>query len=83
MSLSKNLFSKYFKWKLIINEGTATEKEFTGTFADETLASEGTEDNTELTDLTKILVSDEQALTLDVGQTDDIKFYIWLEMMIQ
>lgn len=79
MSLSKNLFSKYFKWKLVVNEGTASEKEFTGTFADEAVASEGTEDNTEVTNLTKVLVTDEEALVLDIGQTDDMKFYIWLE----
>jgi len=79
MSLSKNLFSKYFKWELTINEGTANEKVFQGNFEDASVTPEGTEDKSMLTGLSKILVTDEQALSLNINQTDDIKFYIWLE----
>ena len=37
MSLSKNLFSKYFKWKIVIKPGDGDQEqtEITGTFADE------------------------------------------------
>jgi len=79
MSLSKNLFSKYFKWKLVINEGTENEKEFNGDFADAETATEGTDDKTELTNLTKQLIGEEEALTLAISQTDSIVFYLWLE----
>lgn len=79
MSLSQNLFSKYFKWKLVINEGTATEKEFNGNFADETKAPEGTSGKEEITELTKKLIAEEEALTLSIGQTDNVVFYLWLE----
>lgn len=79
MSLSKKLFSKYFKWELVINEGTEGEKKFNGNFADAAIAAEGNEDSTLVTNLTKILVPEEEALKLNVSQTDQIKFYIWLE----
>lgn len=79
MSLSKNLASKYFKWALIVNAGTSSEKSFTGNFADTTIGAEGTTDKTLVTDLTKTLIADANALTLDIGATDNIDFYIWLE----
>lgn len=79
MSLSKNLASKYFKWTLIVNAGTSTEKSFTGNFADTTIAPEGTSDTTVVNNLSKTLITDENAITLDIGATDNIDFYIWLE----
>lgn len=79
MSLTKNLFSKYLKWKLVVNEGTTQEESFTGDFADATVASEGTSDTDVVSSLSKVLISPEDALTLNVGETDNIVFYIWLE----
>lgn len=79
MSLTKNLFSKYFKWKIVVNEGTAEEKIFDGDFSDENIAQEGTTELDKVTDLTKILLNDGEALTLTVNKTDQIKFYLWLE----
>ncbi len=79
MSLSKNLFSKYFKWELCVNEGSANEKKYNGTFEDTSQALEGTEEKTEISNLTKQLITDENAILLNIGATDNITFYIWLE----
>lgn len=79
LSLSKNLFSKYFKWALVINGGLENEKVFTGDFADESISLEGNSDTTMVTNLSKILITDEEALLLDINATDSIEFYIWLE----
>jgi len=79
MSLSKNMFSKYFKWSLVVNAGTSSEKTFNGNFADATVAAEGNSDTTIVTDLTKTLITDDNAITIDIGATDNIVFYIWLE----
>lgn len=79
MSLSKNLSSKYFKWLLVVNAGTSSEKTFSGNFFDTAIATEGTTDKTVVSDLTKTLITDENALTLNIGATDNIDFYIWLE----
>lgn len=79
MSLSKNLASKYFKWSLVVNAGTSNAKTFSGTFADTTIGAEGTTDKTLVSDLTKTLITDANALTLNIGATDNIDFYIWLE----
>jgi len=79
MSLSKKLLSQYFKWELVINEGSENQKIFRGNFADATLASEGNNDSTQVSNLTKQLITDADALSLNISQTDQIKFYIWLE----
>ncbi len=82
MSLSKNLFSKYFKWALIVNTAAGDTKTYTGDFADATITPEGTEitaDDVEVTGLTKVLISDEDAIALDINSTDNLSFYIWLE----
>ncbi len=79
MSMSKNLFSQYFKWKIIINEGSPNEQSFTGNFADSNITEEGTTELDKVTELTKILVGEEEALTLKANSTDQITFYMWLE----
>ena len=78
MSISKNLSSQYFKWAVVVS-GTNT-KTITGNFLDASgIAPEGTTDKTEISNLSKVLIDDENALTLEPGQTDTITFYIWLE----
>lgn len=79
MSLTKNLFSKYFKYDLIRDVGTANEQHFTGTFADATVTAEGTTDTTAVTGKTKEIITDANAVTLDINTTDTLVFYIWLE----
>lgn len=79
MSLTKNLFSQYFKWKIVVNEDTSEEKSFTGDFSDESITPEGTNELDKVTDLTKMLLNEDEALTLEINKTDQIKFYIWLE----
>ncbi len=75
MSLSKNLASKYFKWVIIVNG----EEKARGDFADETIAPEGTSDTTLVENLTKHLITEENALSLNIGATDNLVFYMWLE----
>ena len=75
MSLTKNLASKYFKWALVVDGSTVE----TGDFADSSIAPEGTSDTTVVSNLSKALISEEDAITLDIGATDDLVFYIWLE----
>ena len=75
MSLTKNLASKYFKWTLMV-DGVAVAS---GDFADSSIADEGTSDTTVVSDLTKVLIPEEEAITLDIGATDNLVFYIWLE----
>lgn len=84
MSITKNLSSEYFKWALVFNAGTSTEKTITGNFLDSTnIAPEGTtvdKDSPEtVTGLTKALLNDTNAQILDIGSTDAVDFYIWLE----
>lgn len=84
MSITKNLSSKYFKYAIIINAGTDNEKILTGNFLDATnIASEGTtvtKDSPEtVAGLTKTLINDDEAVLLDIGTTDTLSFYIWLE----
>ena len=84
MSITKNLSSKYFKYAIIINAGTDKEKTLTGDFLDETnIAPEATtvtkEDPETVTNLTKTLISEEDAMLLDIGSTDTLSFYIWIE----
>lgn len=78
-SFSKNLSSKYFKWKLVVNPGKGTERTITGDFLDSAIASEGTSDTTVVSNLTKVLVPETNALPLSIGATDNLIFYIWLE----
>lgn len=78
-TVTKNLSSQFFKWKLVVNPGTSEEKSLTGNFLDNTIATEGTSDITQLSGLTKILVTEENALPLSIGMTDNLIFYIWLE----
>ncbi len=78
MSLTQNLFSKYFKWALVIN-GDTTNK-IVGDFQDETGAiQEGETSTTSKTVATKNLIAEENALPLAIGATDTIDFYIWLQ----
>lgn len=78
LALSKNLSSQYFKWAAVVS-GTNT-RVVTGNFLDATaIGAEGTTDRTVVSNLTKTLIPDTNALTLQPGQTDTINFYIWLE----
>lgn len=78
MSLTQNLFSKYFKWALVIN-GDTTNK-IVGDFQDETGSiQEGETSTTSQTVATKSLITEENALSLAIGATDTIDFYIWLQ----
>lgn len=84
MSITKNLSSKYFKYAVIVNAGKDNEKTFTGNFLDEeNIAPENTrvtKDNPEtVTGLTKNLIDEDNALILDIGSTDTLSFYIWVE----
>ena len=79
-SLTKNLSSQYFKWKLDVktnNGGNA--QTFNGNFLDAGIATEGTKDTTVVSGQTKILVNDTNAIELDINETDTVDFYIWLE----
>ncbi|MBR1679912.1 MAG: hypothetical protein IJ704_04655 [Bacilli bacterium] len=78
MEMTKNLSSQYFKWAAVVS-GTNS-KIVTGNFLDTTnLGVEGNTDRTIVSNLTKTLIDDANALTLAPGQTDTITFYIWLE----
>ena len=79
MSMKNNLFSKYLKWKIIVNKGTTNEQVIDGDFADATISAEGNTDKTLVSDLTKSLVSDNNPLQINIGVTDTVDFYIWLE----
>ena len=79
MSITKNLASKYFKWALVVNPDGDNRQVFTGDFADESIGSEGNSDTTLVEGLTKTLLDEEHALILDIGATDNLDFYIWLE----
>ena len=74
-SISKNLQSKYFKWKLVINPSGSTPKSTaTGTFAN---GSEPTSSANDLvSNLNMNLISN---VDLTIGATDTLNFYIWLE----
>ena len=80
-SITKNLSSKYFKWKLVVNPGEV-EQVFTGNFL-QNPEDEGTkltgDDTDNLTGLSKVLVNEDEALTLNIGKTDHLVFYVWLE----
>lgn len=76
-SITKNLFSKYFKWRLVVNPGE-NQKVINGNFLGDNTAEPGN-DTTKLTDLTKDLVSEAEALPLKKSTTDHLVFYIWLE----
>lgn len=78
MALTKNLSSQYFKWAAVVS-GTNS-KIVTGNFLDTTnLGVEGNTDRTIVSNLTKTLIDDANALSLAPGQTDTVTFYIWLE----
>lgn len=78
MEMTKNLSSQYFKWAAVVS-GTNS-KIVTGNFLDTAnLGVEGNTDRTIVSNLTKTLIDDANALTLAPGQTDTITFYIWLE----
>ena len=78
MALTKNLSSQYFKWAAVVS--STNSKIVTGNFLDTTnLGVEGNTDRTIVSNLTKTLIDDANALTLAPGQTDTITFYIWLE----
>lgn len=78
MSLSKNLFSQYFKWAIKVNDTLVAN----GNFADASKVSEGytlQTGDTPLTGLTKPLLTSNQARSLAIGATDTIILYVWLE----
>ena len=83
MSLSKNLYSKYFKWAIVINAGTEGAKTYTGDFADSSITPEGTTIDKENPDIvsgqTKNLFGDGESQSLVIGATDTVDFYLWLE----
>ncbi len=84
MNITKNLSSKYFKYAVIVNAGKSTEKTYTGNFLDEkNIAPEKTsvtKDNPEtVKGLTKNLIDEDNALILNIGATDTLSFYIWVE----
>lgn len=79
MTISKNLASKYFKWALVINGESDSKQIFSGDFADANIAVEGNSDTTTVGNLSKVLINDENAIVLDIGKTDSLVFYIWLE----
>ncbi len=89
MSISKNLISQYFKWAIIINDGEEGSKEITGDFSDEEyeepqiITGENGEQYAKPTENdmvrfeSKLLM--ENGKILEIGETDKIDFYIWLE----
>lgn len=83
MNLSRNLYSKYFKWAIVINAGTENVMTYTGDFADSSIASEGTTVDKENPDIvsnqTKNLFKDGESQSLVIGAMDTVDFYLWLE----
>lgn len=81
-SITKNLSSEYFKWKLVVNPGDS-EQVFSGDFLQSDIPEgttlTGVEENDKVSGLEKELVSEEEALTLNVGESDNLVFYVWLE----
>lgn len=78
LALTRNLSSQYFKWAAVVS-GTNS-KIVTGNFLDTTnLGVEGNTNRIVVSNLTKTLIDDANALTLAPGQTDTVTFYIWLE----
>lgn len=81
-SITKNLSSEYFKWKLVVNPGE-DEQVFSGNFLQSDIPEgttlTGVEENDKVSGLEKELVSEEEALTLNVGESDNLVFYVWLE----
>ena len=77
-SITKNLQSKYFKWKLVIkNGGSQVGNPFTGTFGGSQEPSNGVRD--QVNNLNMNLISDNQAVEIAAGTTHNLDFYIWLE----
>ena len=74
-SLTKNLSSKYFKWRLVINPGL-NQKVIDGNFLDDKIAPEKTSSTELASNLTKEIATN---LPLNINQTDNLVFYIWLE----
>ncbi len=78
MTLTQNLFSKYFKWAIVRNGDTTNM--ITGDFHDESgSVTEGTTSVENKSVSAKVLISDDSALSLAIGKTDTIDFYIWLQ----
>ena len=75
-SITKNLQSKYFKWKLVVNNG-GTSKTFQGTFENGTEPNGN--DKTVQNNLSKELIKDAEGVELAVGATNNLTFYVWLE----
>ncbi len=73
-TMSKNLSSKYFKWRLATSSGTEIAS---GNFFDSSIAAEGSTDKTTVTKTGKVLNS--TARPLAISATDNLVFYIWLE----
>lgn len=76
--LSRNLFSEYLKWALMVESQDGTTKTYNGNFADENYP-EGSDDVTVIDATSKTLISEEEAITLNMNSTDTLTFYIWLE----
>ena len=75
-SITKNLQSKYFKWKLVASN-SGTSKTFQGTF--ENGAEPTGTDKSSQNNLSKELITDAQGVELALGATDTLTFYLWLE----
>ncbi len=81
MSMTKNLSSKYFKWKLVVNP-SGDKKEYTGDFsnvAGSEQSSDGDVNRDQVTGLEKTLIDEKSALPLNISATDSLVFYVWLE----
>ena len=81
-SITKNLSSAYFKWKLVVIPGEE-EQVFSGDFLQpdipEGTTLTGVEEDDKVSGLEKELVTEDEALTLNVGESDNLVFYVWLE----
>lgn len=74
-SISKNLCSKYFKWRLVKGTSQIAEGNFAGAVSGVT---EGTT-TTDQASFTKELLGSSNAQTLAAGGTDNLTLYLWLE----
>ena len=76
--ITKNLASKYFKWRLVITHEDNSTDTFNGNFIDSNV-TEGDSSKDILNIGTKELMSSSDAITLDINKTDSIVFHLWLE----
>ena len=80
IAMSENLFSQYFKWVLKIKHSNGTaDTVINGNFADSTMAQEGNTSTTLTSNYSKVLISDENPITLGINSTDTVTLYLYLE----